>query len=314
MFPFRSILSEFQLGKLLKKPCLVKGGVIHKTWRLETDQGIFAIKALNLLALQLLKETVLPISVSEQIAYEMMKQGIPGISSRKVPTIGLWNEQWMVFDWVEGDLFPSKDISLNQVFLIGQVLYRIHQTVISVKDALPHPNWVGLPESEWRKYIETGRRLKLNWSEMLEDYLSRLIQWSRRALDAQSFLNQHLVVAHRDFDAKNVLWRGEQTFTLMDWEYAGLTYPQVDLLAVAMNWAGIVEGSIDEVRFKKILEGYGEPLKITDTILAGYLGYCIDWLIFNVRYGLSLREPSEKIHSEIRSTLRAMDLAVQFCS
>lgn len=312
MVPLKSLLSTFQLGQLTKKPCLVKGGVAHKLWRLETHQGVYAIKALNLSVLQLLKGTVLPVAVSERLVREMITQGIPGVSACEGSEGVLWDNRWMVFNWIEGCNLPQKEIALDQVLLIGRLLRRIHKTTLTDIKTLPPPNWAGLPEAQWLKLIQDARDAQTGWAKTLESYLDRLIEWSQKARNAQPFLNQQLVLAHRDFDAKNVIWQKEDSFTLIDWEYVGLTYPQVDLLAVAMNWAGIIDGVIDEARFEKILEGYGESLTITDTILAGYLGYCLDWLIFNVRYGLLLREPSEKINCEIRSTLSAMELAINF--
>jgi hypothetical protein len=85
-----------------------------------------------------------------------------------------------------------------------------------------------------------------------------------------------------------------------------LINPLLDLLIVGLNWSNVTSGEIQLENFKALVKGYNQIQKkrksFTLDIFKGYMGYCLDWLIYNIKQsGVNM-----KAASEATKTLRAM--------
>ncbi len=170
----------------------------------------------------------------------------------------------------------------------------------------PLPHWIGHKKNEWQTLLRPYCGISSPIIEKLNAALVNLTQWSEQARSVQTNLNHELVLSHRDFDPKNVVWQARDHPILLDWEYAGLINPKLDLFIVALNWSEVTSGNIHTDKFNSVIEGYSnsqqESVSFPFEIIAGYKGYCLDWLAYN----LQRLNSSPLAENEIAKTLNAI--------
>ena len=78
-----NLCNTFDLGTLLNAPKRVSGGLLHKMWRINTDEVSYAIKQLSS-HINLANEAVIKnYDLTEEIASNFSDLGIPAISAIK---------------------------------------------------------------------------------------------------------------------------------------------------------------------------------------------------------------------------------------
>jgi hypothetical protein len=109
----------------------VDGGLLNRMWRLETDQGVFAVKELT----RDRGWTYRPDDIFrlEQAAFA---GGIP------MPEPISADTEVLVHRWVEGSKVPEKPVRASFAFEIGAILARLHAldiewTHVSIEDPMP---------------------------------------------------------------------------------------------------------------------------------------------------------------------------------
>lgn len=90
-----------------------------------------------------------------------------------------------------------------------------------------------------------------------------------------------------DMDVPNVLWKNNAPF-IIDWEYAGLKHPIVELIYCAIYWSRNANGSIDFGRYEKFINTYLQIRPITNIAYATEALYRVlrefmMWLHYNMR-------------------------------
>jgi len=118
------------------------------------------------------------------------------------------------------------------------------------------------------------------------------------------------VAGHRDLDPRNIIWQNDQPI-IIDWEYAGLITPSLDLLIVACNFSGLSQGKVPNKNlFQAVLNGYknitGKIPKFTQQDYMQYLSYCLDWIEFNFRRAIAEPEKRPEIQAEISKSWKAI--------
>ncbi|MFD0633677.1 phosphotransferase [Catenulispora yoronensis] len=114
-----------QLGVPIGQMTRVHGGFANRMYRLDTDQGSFAVKELNL-ADRRWTYHVEDVFRFEQAAFAA---GIP------MPEPIAADHGTLVHRWVEGETVPEEPASAAFAFEIGEILARIHALDV----AWPHP-------------------------------------------------------------------------------------------------------------------------------------------------------------------------------
>lgn len=295
------ICQEFALGQPLSAPQVLHGGLIHEMWHIRTAIGEFAIKRVNQTNTQLLSKTILPIHHAESLAQHYQQCGLLARAARKSSSVS-WSifcdlgQQWMVFPWVTGRTKTNLEITVHEVKQIGKLLNDLH-THSSTIENLSLPTWFGFPDDHWQLLIQNAQSKNVSWAGLAQSKKSVLQFWSEQANNAQAYFKQDLIISHRDISMTNIIWNEDNAPVLIDWEYAGLTNPAVEIYLTAMTWSLVAPGQINEANFNALVRAAGHDFQLDHPrLLAHYAGYLLEWCEFNMQRSL-MDENSREISS-----------------
>lgn len=309
-FFWASLCHAYQLGKV-KNVQQVPGGLLHTLFHLQTTKGDYAVKALN--DLPSLQHNLLPATRSQQVANVLAQQKVPALVALSLngEYVFQYNKKhYLVFPWINGEVRDSQALSLSDLRLIGKILATIHQAKMTGFYHLPV--WHGLEQAQWLALLQ-GIQTNTRLYHFFEQKIAHLAKWSLHAKQADKILSKTVIFSHRDFDHKNTLWIAPGKPILLDWEYSGLINPGLDLLIVALNWSGIQKGMINEQSFKAVIEGFYREIKTSVPLgpltVASYIGYCLDWLIYNFTV-LSQDQLAIEAENQLKHTYHAIQLVI----
>ena len=242
---FNEIMERLGVGTLSEEPKEVKGGFLHKVYRVTTAKGIFAVKVLNT---EIMKR---PCALGNTINSEKIAAIFGGfipvvaalcIQGRQIHEID--KKYYMIFQWVEGKSVFPPDINEQHCEAIGDILGKMHRQNIAVQDVKAEEETMEL--FEWRKYLQTAKEQEDEskiWVSQYENAIKDIETWNWAACDVQDILTKNMVISHRDLDPKNVLWKDDEP-CVIDWEAAGYVNPYQELLEVISYWADDGKGSL----------------------------------------------------------------------
>lgn len=289
-----TLCHAYQLGEVLEDPILVSEG-LHRVWRLQTNTSIYAIKWINEHSLQLLQHNLNSPEESEHIACYMHQHHIPtvlALEQNGAVTLLVDNQRFMVFPWIEGKIFSHEEWTknllleeqINKAMILGQFLASIQNTNYPESDALP--NWTSFSEKKWKSLVDHLKNQEKVFN-FLNEQTNFFIHLNEQAKKAILGLQHKHVFSHRDLDTKNIIWQSDKPI-ILDWEYAGLIHPLLDLLIVALNLSHVISGNIHLPTFVDVIKGYKKinPFEFSKQticdVFSAYNGYCLDWILYNV--------------------------------
>lgn len=279
------------LGDPRKELQAVSGGLLHRMWRLDTNQGVFAVKQLNPVILQKphIRESY---RLSERIAGEMAARGIPAVAAIECngdPVQEVGEHTLMVYRWIEGKTLLPEQVELEQGRVMGTLLGQMHALKLEIA-ALPQPEWEHLRVDDWDLLTVHAYDAGISWATPIRAVMHKLIEWSKLSEQAGEQLSSTYVVSHRDLDQKSVIWQDERIPWLIDWEAAGLVNPTMELVSVALDWSGLATGVVREDIFSAVMESYvqsgGMVRNAGIDAIYGVMGIWLSWLVFNMRRSL----------------------------
>ncbi|GIM96114.1 membrane protein [Paractinoplanes toevensis] len=228
------------LGAAIGPMIRVHGGFANRMYRLDTDQGSFAVKELNLLDRRgaYRAEDVFRF---ERAAFAA---GIP------MPEPISAAHDTLVHRWVEGEKVPEAPVPAAYAYEIGEILARIHALDVA---------WTPAPIEEptardWPDIAERATATGQPWAGELTSQL-------RTFLAIADFVDAcerpgPVVLTHRDIQPWNLLAR-EGRPVLLDWELSGMLDLSGELGSTALSLA---KGpGFDDIRpaiFHSVLDGY----------------------------------------------------------
>jgi Ser/Thr protein kinase RdoA (MazF antagonist) len=300
------------LGVPLGTPLAVPGGSLHKIWRLDTTQGTYAVKQLNPALLGQPGMTDL-YQQTERIAARIAAHGLPAVPAieRQGEFLQRYDDDlFLVSHWTDGETLLLDDITPEQLQRVGAMLARLHALPLPQAELSPLI-WKPFSDDDWDMLTIHAADLGVPWAYQVRAMMSRLIEWGKWYEQASEHLNYTLVVSHRNLDPENVLWRGEDAFSIVDWESAGLINPAVDLVGTALVWSGLTAGSSVEERFAAFMQGYvqagGSVQETGRNALRGCLGIWLGWLLFTMYRSLGIAVASEEERQDaIKQTPRVL--------
>lgn len=303
---FRSLCEELSLT-LLSEPKSLTGGLLHRMFRLETDKGVFAAKALNP-EITARPEAAGNYRSAESIARTAEAAGLPALPALQingdifVKTAG---QVWMLFPWAEGKALADDQITPAHCLKIGRLLRQLHGLTPPTSSEASEPM-----EDNWADFLAQSKAQQASWAPALEKMLPALSAQTAAVNAAAPILSRKAVLSHRDLDPKNVLWQQESPL-LIDWEAAGPVNPLQELLDDALYWS---DNGRDTKRFAAMLAGYSEAGKpdtsaaecraAADGLPEGRLG----WLQYNLRRALGELGDSERALGEEQVLLTLAEL------
>ena len=302
------LLHNLDLGDMHGEPLEIKGGLLHKMYRVATNKGVYAVKVLNS---EIMKR---PTALRNTVNSEKIAAAFAGILP-VVAALELCGKQiheldgsyYMVFLWVEGrSVFPG-EITEKHCAAMGDILGRMHRADVMLEGVEPE---AGVAEEfPWDAYLQTAREQKeqniqngqgLNWFAQYEKAVSDIKEWNQAACVAQETLAQTQVLSHRDLDPKNVMWNGTSPL-IIDWEAAGYVNPYQEFLEVLNYWADDGEGGLVRSYFDALTNAYRRHMNLADVawnaVFAGSFSGMLGWLDYNLKRALGMEVSDE---AEIR--------------
>ena len=229
-----------QLGVPVGPMVRVHGGFANRMYRLDTDQGSFAVKELNL------GDRRWSYRIEDVFRFERaaFAAGIP------MPEPISASDGMLVHRWVEGEKVPEAPVSEAYAFEVGEILARIHGLDVAWPDGSNEEptawDWPALAE----RATATGQPWAAELSSRVETFLAvaHFVDSCERP--------GPVVLTHRDIQPWNLLaLRGRPV--VLDWELSGMLDLSGELGSTALSLAkGPGFDDIEPAIFRSVLDGY----------------------------------------------------------
>ena len=274
--------------KLKSDPVPLNGGFTHKMYRIETQQGMYALKLLNRFIMQ--RETAMGnFAEAERLERLLEQRGIPilpalTIDGRKMQEID--GEYFYLFDYYDGKPLRADAVTEYHCGQMGRALAAIHDTDRKMGDQAYKQMSV-----DWDFYLSAMEKADTRLYEILRSCYAILVESQEKGNRAVKKLPKLLTVCHNDMDCKNVLWNGED-YRIIDLECLSYNNPMMELFESALCWSGYEECRIDFRLFQAFLRGYasaGEEQmpKDWETLYDCNNGR-LEWLEYNLKRVLGI--------------------------
>ncbi|UXM93560.1 phosphotransferase [Paenarthrobacter sp. JL.01a] len=228
------------LGAPIGPMTRVHGGFANRMYRLDTDQGSFAVKELNLDD----RGGTYPTEDVFRFERAAFAAGIP------MPEPISASHGTIVHRWVDGEKVPEAPVPAAYAFEIGEILARLHSLHIPW-------NHQPIPEhapSDWSRLAKRAKTTGQPWAEELSSHVETF-------LAITNFVDTcrppgPLVLTHRDIQPWNLLAHDGRPVVL-DWELSGMLDLSGELGSTALSLA---KGpGLDDIKpeiFRSVLDGY----------------------------------------------------------
>lgn len=273
--------------KLKEAPIRLNGGFMHKMYKLETDQGIYALKLLNKFVMQ--RETAMEnYAIAEQLERLLEQRQIPILPAltfdgRKMQEID--NEYFYLFDYFAGKSLNDKEITEYHCTEIGKSLAKIHNIDQKFRDEDFEEMSI-----DWSFYLAEMKKTDMRLYEMLKANYALIVESQNKGNLARKKLPNVLAICHNDMDCKNVLWNGDD-YRIIDLECLSYSNPLMELFELALCWSGYESCQIDFRLFQAFLQGYvssGGELPKDWEILYDCNNGRLEWLEYNMKRVLGI--------------------------
>lgn len=294
--------------KLKEAPSILKGGFLHKMYKLETDQGVYALKLLNRFVMQ--RETAMAnYAEAERLERLLELKEIPILPAltfgeRKMQELD--GEYFYLFDYYDGGSLSGKDITEYHCREIGKTLAKIHNI-----DQKPADESFDERVIDWDFYLMETEKVNRRLYEDLKENYTLILESQNRGNRARRNLPGISAVCHNDMDCKNVLWNGRD-YRIIDLECLSYNNPMTELFELALCWSGYEECRIDFGLFQAFLRGYedrGSKLPTDWEILYDCNNGRLEWLEYNLKRVLGIdcgEDEKEPGLEQVKETIRHM--------
>ncbi len=302
---FAKIEKRYNL-KLKAEPTRLHGGLIHKMYKLETEQGAYALKLLNKSVIQ--RETALENYAAAEELERLLEQNhipiLPALTfgGRKMQEID--HEYFYLFDHYDGKPLKDGDITEYHCAKMGKALAEIH----SVHRKAGTEDFEKM-SIDWRFYLSQMKKSDPRLYEMLAPHETLLVKSQDRGNRARKKLAHILTICHNDMDCKNVLWNGDD-YRIIDLECLSYHNPFMELFESALCWSGYESCRIDFRLLRAFLQGYadsGGELPADWKTLYDCNNGRLEWLEYNMKrvLGIDCEEDEKEIGSiQVEKTIK----------
>ena len=295
---FELLFRRLSLGPIQETPLPVKGGLLHKMWKVRGGNCLFAVKELDpkIVSKPGIRKAY---HKSEIIAIHMKKSGlfVPKVimnSGQILHPAG--SASVIVYEWIEGKTFQNSKVDSRQANLIGKALAKIHKAGASIKklNGKPGPPLSGIA---WKDFVKRVRRVSPRLSQNLRRFEPQLRAWCVQIDDLPVPKHSNLVLSHRDLDRKNVIWKKGKPI-IIDWESAGPIEPSSELVGTALDWSGLDRGRVFLSIFRDFLQAYrragGRLVFPPEQALLASLRPRMEWLVANLQKSIGTSDSGRR--------------------
>ena len=218
----------------------VHGGFGNRMYRLDTDQGSFAVKKMNLVDRRSAYH-VEDVFRFERAAFDA------GIS---MPEPISASQHTLVHRWVEGERVPEAPVPARYGFEIGETLARLH----SLDVAWAHASIEDPTARDWPELAKAAATTRQPWADELACQVETFLAIAH-FVDTCERLGP-VVLTHKDIQPWNLLAR-EGRPVVLDWELSGMLDLSSELGSTALSLAkGPGFDDIQPSIFRSVLDGY----------------------------------------------------------
>ncbi|WBW98106.1 phosphotransferase enzyme family protein [Oceanirhabdus sp. W0125-5] len=296
---FEKLFKKLSMGSLKKEPQQVFGGLMNEMYKVVTEKGEYAVKALNPQIMQ--RKTAMNNHIFAdhvtRIAYNRGINTIPAIEVNGKSIHEVDGQYYLIFPWFNGKALDKNTVDINKCKLIGEMLAKIHNLDFS-SISISNENNFTVTVTDWNMYAEKGNKENLLWGNELYEKADTLYQIEKRANSAFKKVTNNLVISHRDLDPKNVLWDQDGIPMIIDWDAAGYVNPSVELLEVALYWSGGESETPDKEAFCAVIDSYINKVgaiedNLEDVLYSIFKGK-LEWLKYNINRSLRIECSSDE--------------------
>ena len=288
---------KYNFGEV-KNITKLSGGLMHKMFKVETDKGIYCVKVLNP-EIMSRKEAYNNFIISESVSNLAKKNSIPVSSAIEVDgnyLIKMDDMYYMVFDFVYGKTLKDDEITVEHCKKIGIILAQIHS--LDYKEIGLEPNIEEYKRLyDWCIYINNPNFDKMSYKELLLDNYRKYNSILKRANARFNESNINQALCHSDMDPKNVMWNNDEPIVI-DWECAGVSNPERELLEDALCWSGFLSDTFDDEKFIAMFKEYSKHRSIDNVewydVICGNLVGRFGWLKYNLERSLGIISNDEE--------------------
>lgn len=288
--------------------CL-NGGRQHLSWRVRCETGQFVIKQLATSSF-LGSRDMAHYETTELFAahlahhFPFVMRAIEPLQGQLVHEVN--GEYFVLYPHFDG-VTLNHPPSAQQCAQMGKSLALIHGSTLRHRFAQ-------LGQYDLEQEIDLSLYLDDLKRDQSQKWLDAADKFSLLDTCYEHFCNKtplsgdEMLVSHRDINVQNVLWNS-QDFVIIDWESAGLIHPAVELLGLALNFAGIEQGSIDWTLFHEVVKAYQKqrPLpSLNANIIAHYYTTWFAWLSYLLNTQIEHNLTQKEINDQIKITINAI--------
>jgi thiamine kinase-like enzyme len=295
------LLTHFNLGSAKKLAQRIYGGLLHKMWRIETEQGVYAIKQLSE-DIDLSNDSIVAnYELTEIIASQFSQNGInaiPALNKSGKHLLICKNTAYLVYPWVNAKALDGDAINSVCACKIAAVVSAMHKLDLNTSK-ISESTFELHSDNKIMLLAETSSNKSCEFSSKLNENLGNLLGANQKYHSAIDVLKENTVVSHGDLDQKNVLWDSENNPILIDWESARKLNPTYEIVNVALDWSGINSNFNIEI-FRKMIElykhaGTGIDDEVFEAAFYGVLGNQINWLVYNINRACNNKDPEQQV-------------------
>ncbi len=228
------------LGTPLGPPTRVHGGFANRLYRLDTDQGSYAVKEMDV-ADRRRRYRAEDVFRFERAAFAA---GIP------MPEPVAADHQTLVHRWVDGERVPEEPVAPAYAFAVGEILARLHGLDVAWT---PEPAEAPTPR-DWPDLAARATATGRPWAAQLTAQVDTFLAIAAFVEDCPR--PGPVVLSHCDIQPWNLLARDGRP-VLLDWELSGLIDLSGELGSTAL---ALAKGpGFDDLRpavFQAVLDGY----------------------------------------------------------
>ncbi|MFF2548175.1 phosphotransferase family protein [Kitasatospora sp. NPDC058063] len=228
------------LGTPIGPMTRVHGGFANRMYRLDTDQGSFAVKELNLV------DRRWTYRVEDVFRFERAAFAV-GVPMPEPISAG---RHTLVHRWVEGEKVPEAPVSVAYAFEIGEILARIHALDV----AWPGESIEEPTSRDWPELAARAAATGQPWAGELASHVETFLAIAQFVDTCER--PGPVVLTHGDIQPWNLLAR-EGRPVVLDWELAGMLDLSGELGSTALSLAkGPGFDGIEPAVFRSVLDGY----------------------------------------------------------
>jgi aminoglycoside phosphotransferase (APT) family kinase protein len=234
------VVNLSHLGAPIRPLIRVHGGFANRMYRLDTDDGSFAVKEVNLVDRRW-DHHFEDVFRFERAAFAA---GIP------MPEPISAGRHAIVHRWVDGEKVPEAPVPEAFAFEIGEILARIHALDVEWS----HPSNQGRPSRDWPRLAERAAETRQPWADELTSQVETLLAIARFVDTCE--LPGPVVLTHGDIQPWNLLSRDGRPVVL-DWELSGTVDLSGELGSTALSLAkGPGFDDLQPTIFRAVVDGY----------------------------------------------------------